>query len=287
MQIGYNETTLKRAAIYTRVSTIEQVDEGFSLDAQERALREYCERNDYEVVKHYPEKGRSGKDIKGRPEMTALLADVARRKYDVVIVCRLTRFTRSVRDLANTVELMRKYDTVLISLSESFDMSTSPGRLMLNILGVIAQYEREVISDQVYIGLTERAMQGLRTCTHVLGYNVIVGGDMEIVDEEAEVVRAIFRKYLECRSMSEVARYCALSGWYGKRGATMKEESVRRILTRPVYAGYYSWGTSVHRGNFTPIISVEQYNETQRIIDMRTTGRTRTRYKMVQLENII
>lgn len=96
---------LKRVAIYTRVSTVEQAEEGYSIDEQERLLIEFCDKNNYEVYKTYSDKGISGKDIKHRPSLKKLLKDAEDKKFDMVIVWKINRISRKLSDVLKIVEL--------------------------------------------------------------------------------------------------------------------------------------------------------------------------------------
>lgn len=162
----------KFAAIYIRVSTLDQAREGYSLDAQERTLRKWCAEHEYAVYDVYADKGISGKDIDHRPDMQRLLSDAQDRQFDLILVWALSRFTRSVSDLYTTLELLRSYDVTFISHTEAFDTGTAMGRAMVGICGVFAQLERELTSERVSAAITERATQGKRTCNEVLGYDL-------------------------------------------------------------------------------------------------------------------
>lgn len=192
------------AAIYTRVSTRDQALEGYSLDAQERTLVEYCKARKWKIYKIYSDEGISAKDITHRPGMLSLLQDANERKFNVILVWKLTRFTRSLSDLSVTCERLDKLGIPLISYSEAFDSGTPAGRMMRSVLGTIAQFEREVISENVALGTMERARQGKRTCSYVLGYDVCGKDSLKINPVEAEYVNFVHDKYLERKSISEV-----------------------------------------------------------------------------------
>jgi len=267
----------KRVAIYTRVSTVEQAREGYSLAAQEKVLRNYCELKKLDVTGVYPDEGISGKNIKGRPGFMALLRDAKENKFDIVLVWKLSRFTRNLKDLVNTCEELEASGIMLESFSENFDSDTAAGRLMRGVLGVMGQFEREVLSENVRLGLEERALRGMRTCTQILGYDIVKGGDMTVNKKEAEVVRFIFHKYIERKRIMEVARLCNEKGFTGKRGRAFSPSSVLIVLTRFVYCGYYSWKEKPIKGNFEPIIDVGTYNRVQHLIkaEGKLNGRKR------------
>ncbi len=113
----------KRVAIYIRVSTLDQAREGYSLDAQEKTLRKWCDDRRYEIFDLYADKGISGKDIEHRPDMNRLLKDAREGKFNVVLFWALSRFTRSVSDLYSTMEKFQKWNIDMVSYTEAFDRS--------------------------------------------------------------------------------------------------------------------------------------------------------------------
>ena len=141
------------------------------------------------------------------------------------------------------------------------------------ILGAVAQMEREVTAERVALAMEERALQGKRTCSCVLGYDLDGADSLVPNPGEAEMVRYIFAKYTEHRSLSAVAELCRLRGYQGKRGRIMTPWSVRLILTRPIYAGYNSWRGQLIRGQHEPLVTLSDYNRVQRLLAKAATGR--------------
>lgn len=262
----------KIAALYIRVSTLDQAREGYSLAAQQAALEKWAEGHHYEPAL-YQDAGISGKDINNRPAMRQLLADVEAGKIAVVAVWALSRLTRSVADLYATWELLDAHRVGLTSYTEAFDTGTPTGRAMMGLLGVFAQMEREVTAERVRAAMAERAARGKRTCSCVLGYDLDGTDSLVPNPGEAEMVRYIFAKYVEHRSLSAVAELCRLRGYQGKRGRTMTPWSVRLILTRPIYAGYNSWRGQLIRGQHEPLVTLSDYNRVQRLLAKAATGR--------------
>jgi DNA invertase Pin-like site-specific DNA recombinase len=145
----------KRAAIYVRVSTTEQDTEG-----QETELREYAERRgwNYEV---YRDKGQSGAKS-DRPELTRLLADLRRRKLDIVVVWALDRLARSLRQLLEIAEQCQSLGVDLVSLRQNIDTTLPAGRLTFQILGAVAEFEREMLRERVKAGMAQARRTGKR-----------------------------------------------------------------------------------------------------------------------------
>lgn len=275
-----------RAALYKRVSTLDQAREGYSLDAQERVLRAYCADHGYEVYNVYADEGKSGKDIRHRPHMQEMLADADAGKYDIILVWALSRLTRSVIDLYDTWRRVSRRAIGLISYTESFDTSTPTGRAMMGMLGVFAQMEREIDGERTAAAMEERAMRGLRTCQYILGYDPIPHGGLTVNAPEAEIVRGIYAQYLRDKSFIAVSDWSQRQGHRGKRGATLSPESIHKILTRPAYCGYYSFhGRPIKptEGQEVPaILNTATYNRVQKIIESNGRGRSR-KHQLVYL----
>lgn len=257
-------------AIYIRVSTLDQAREGYSLAAQEKALRSWCERDNHPVYKVYADEGISGKNIKGRPAMQELMSAAAAGEFDIVIAWALSRLTRSVADLYNIWSTLSSHNVALISYTESFDTGTPTGRAMMGLLGVFAQMERELTSERVIAAMQERAAQGKRMTNEVLGYDLAGKDNLDINEREAERVRYIYARYTEHRNLSAVAELCRLRGYHGKRGRVFKPWQIKVLLTRPIYVGYNTFMGSIYRGIHEPIIPQREWDKVQRLLGTPT-----------------
>lgn len=266
------------AAIYTRVSTREQAVEGYSLDAQERLLLDFCKVKKYDVYKIYSDEGISAKDIKHRPGMLHLIEDAKNRKFEIILVWKLTRFSRNMANLMTTCEMLDSIGISLTSYSEAFDSGTPAGRMVRSMLGTVAQFEREVTSENVYMAMLERAQQGRRTCHEVLGYDNLGKDSFTINPKEAEYVNFVHDQYLIRKSITEVTELSRLKGYKGKRGRIPCTQSTYIILTRPIYAGYNLFDGQLYKGNYESIRTPQQFNKVQRMLNKqgRHTGTQRT-----------
>lgn len=266
-----------RAALYIRVSTREQALEGYSLDAQERTLTDFCKLKKLDIVGVYRDEGISAKDIKHRPGMLQLLEDAKNNIFDIIVIWKLTRFSRNMADLMTACEDLDKRGISLVSYSEAFDSTTPAGRMVRSMLGTVAQFEREVISENVMLGLYERAKQGKRMCSEILGYDLDGKDTFKINPLEAEYVAFVYNTYLERKNISEVAALAREKGYCGKRGRTPCPGSIRVILTRPQYCGYNVFCGELFKGNYAYIISPAQFNRVQSLLKKqgKISGRTR------------
>ena len=141
-----NEKNGARAYIYTRVSTVMQVD-GFSLEAQKRRIEEYATYQHMKVVGMYSDEGTSGKNIEGRPQFQQMLEDIKSGKDGVkfVLVFKLSRFGRNAADTLSSLQLMQDYGVNLICVEDNIDSSADSGKLMISVMSAMAEIERENI----------------------------------------------------------------------------------------------------------------------------------------------
>lgn len=271
-------------AIYIRVSTLDQARDGYSLEAQEKTLRKWCNDHKYEVFDLYADKGISGKDIEHRPDMNRLLKDAKEGKFDIVLFWALSRFTRSVSDLYSTMEKFQRWNIDMISYTEAFDTSTPMGRAMIGIVGVFAQLERELTSERVSVAMAERAAQGKRTCSEILGYDLDGKDSFKINKKEAEYVRFCFNEYLLRKNLSEVAKEANKRGFRGKRGKVPTAYSVQKILTRTQYCGFNMYLGEIYKGNYEAIIDVNTFNKVSTLL--KKQGKVSGRKRIISLLKI-
>ncbi len=266
-----------RAAIYIRVSSQEQAQDGLSLEAQEKLLRKFCIDSGLEIFKIYADEGISGKDIRHRPQFLEMMSAADRHEFDIITIWKLSRFSRSTLDLLQCCKRLERSGVSLKSYSEQIDTSNAMGNLLLTILGAVAQFERDTVSENVKMVAEYRAKQGKRTCSYVLGYYLNGKDSLSLNPEEAEIVRFIFNTFLTTHSLSETTKRCKQRGFRGKRGAELQSWHIERILTRPIYSGFYLFHGKVYKGDYSPIISIDDYNIVQYIIEHENAKRGRKR----------
>ena len=199
-----------RCAIYTRVSTDHGLDQEFnSLDAQYDAASAYIKSQAHAGWtlnrSRYDDGGYSGGST-DRPDLQRLLDDIRTRKIDVIVVYKVDRLTRSLADFAKLVELFDAHGVSFVSVTQQFNTTTSMGRLTLNVLLSFAQFEREVTSERIRDKIAASKRKGIWVGgTLPFGYKM-KDGKIAVVEEEAELVRLIFRRYLELGSVNELLR---------------------------------------------------------------------------------
>src|SRR5512139_3471506 len=197
-----------RCAVYTRKSTDHNLDLEFnSLDAQREACEAYIKSQAHEgwklLADHYDDGGVSGASLE-RPALQTLLSDIRSRKIDIVVVYKVDRLTRSLADFAKLVELFDQHAVSFVSITQSFNTTSSMGRLTLNVLLSFAQFEREVIGERVRDKIAASKRKGLWLGGPVpLGYRS-VDKALVVVPEDAAIVSTIFERYLALGSIGHL-----------------------------------------------------------------------------------
>jgi DNA invertase Pin-like site-specific DNA recombinase len=240
-----------RCAVYTRKSTEEGLEMEFnSLDAQREACEAYIASQKAEGWVLYPESyddgGFSGGTL-DRPALKRLLAHIEDGRIDVVVVYKIDRLSRSLMDFARLVEVFDRGGVTFVSVTQSFNTTTSMGRLTLNILLSFAQFEREVIGERIRDKIAASRKRGMWMGGFVpLGYEV---RDRKLVINEAEAatVRMIFERFVEVGSATALARALAAEGVRTRRGRLVDKGFLYKLLNNRVYIG-----DAVHKGTAYP-----------------------------------
>lgn len=239
----------KKCYIYTRVSTMMQVD-GFSLDAQKDKLRKYAEYQDWEIAAEYSDEGCSGKNIQGRPEFSRMMADIEECKDGVsyVLVFKLSRFGRNAADVLNSLQIMQDFGVNLICVEDGIDSSKDAGKLMISVLSAVAEIERENIRTQTMAGREQKAREGKWNGGFApYGYK-LVDGKLLIAEDEVEIITVIFDRYIHTRDgINGVASYLNNHGYKKKlrQNNTISGFSsafVKDVIDNPIYMGKIAYG---------------------------------------------
>lgn len=258
-----------KVAIYVRVSTTSQVEEGYSIDEQKAKLSSYCDIKDWNVYKIYTDGGFSGANT-DRPALEGLIKDAKKRKFDTVLVYKLDRLSRSQKDTLYLIEdIFIKNNIAFLSLQENFDTSTPFGKAMIGLLSVFAQLEREQIKERMQLGKIGRAKAGksMMWARTSYGYDYHrETGTITINPAQALAIKFIFESYLRGRSITKLRD--DLNEQYPKH-VPWSYRSVRAILDNPVYCGFNQFKGEVYPGNHEPIITEEVYNKTKEELKIR------------------
>lgn len=233
----------KRACVYTRVSTTEQANEGYSIDEQERMCRAAIESKGWECVGVYSDPGVSGRSL-NRPGLKSMIAAIVSHQVEAVVIYKLDRLSRKQKDTMMLIEdvfLQNKVD--LVSLNETLDTSTPWGRAMIGILSSFNQMESETIQGRTAMGRTAKAKTGgYAGGRPPFGYDV-VNGNLIINEHEAEMVRLVFDLRRMGLSLHKITDEVNRRGYRNSKGTEFKHSTIQVILSNEsIYRGEYKYG---------------------------------------------
>ncbi|MBF0309299.1 MAG: recombinase family protein [Magnetococcales bacterium] len=266
-------------AIYTRKSTDEGLEQDFnSLDAQREACESYIASQKAEgwlpVPDRYDDGGFSGGNLE-RPALKRLLADIEANRVNVVVVYKIDRLSRSLMDFSRLVEIFDRHQVTFVSVTQSFNTTTSMGRLTLNVLLSFAQFERELSAERVRDKIAASKRKGMWMGGHPpLGYD-IHERKLRINAAEAETVRFIFRRFLEIGSATRLVKELAAKGYHSKKwisttgkhydGHLFNKGSLYKLLNNRVYVGEVFFQGNSYPGEHEAIIDVFTWEKAQAI----------------------
>ncbi len=268
--LSMDEDGALRAAIYTRVSTDEQAQEGFSLDAQKEMLFNYCLAQGWTVYKTYVDDGHSGRTVK-RPAYIEMMSEMP--EWDVMLVAKMDRIHRNSRNFMEMMDRLETNGKMFVSSTEALDTTNALGRFVVDMIQRIAQLESEQIGERTYMGMREKAenLENDDSEKKTMGFNPpfgyrLVDGGLEAANEELEIVTNIFFQYYDGRTMDEICRNLNEEEKFTRRGNIWNKYNLRNILHNPVYAGYMRWDGILIRHDAHTAVSPELYNRVQELM---------------------
>ena len=281
---------LQRMAIYTRKSSEEGLEQDFnSLHAQRESCEAYISSQKNEgwtlVKTPYDDGGLSGGTME-RPALKRLLADIDRGRIDGVVVYKVDRLTRSLTDFAKIVERFYAKGVSFVSVTQSFNTTSSMGRLTLNMLLSFAQFEREVTGERIRDKISQSKAKGLWMGGWVpFGY-AANGRTLRVIDQEAETVRWLFERYLELGTIPALVAECHRKGirtpprvsktGNPHGGRPLTRGYLHKLLSNPLFAGKIRHGAVVHAGKHQAIVDGALFERVQQQL-ARRSGPYRTR----------
>ena len=243
------------AGLYPRVSTDDQVREGFSLDEQEKEMKKLCMYKNYQIYKVYREEGVSAKNM-NRPKFQEMMQDLKDGKINRIIVYKLDRLTRSIQDLEVICKLIEKYHCSLDSVSEEINTDTAMGVFFIRMTTILAQLEIERTSERTKFGLKGAAKNGHFCGKAPIGYRKI-NKELVIDDLESEVVKEIFDDYVNGLSVCTITKKLNNKNALNRNWRTT---TIDRMLSNYIYCGDYLYGKRaknmkpIHLENICPAI---------------------------------
>jgi len=302
-----------KIAIYIRVSTEDQVKEGYSLEVQREYLESFAEHERYEIAKIYSDDGISAYSTR-RPALQQLLADAKAKRFELVLVHKIDRFSRNLKDLLMLVDELSSYGVAFKSATELFDTTTSAGKLMFQQLGSFAEFERNRIAERVFPGMIKGVQQGnwqgARFAPFGYTYNK-AKKLLEIEEREANIVKLIYTMYLSGKSTHDIAAYLDKKGYKTRTGKQFYNKFICDILKNRIYTGKIVWNKKhydknqktkkhykyirndsskilVAQGKHKPIIDEEDFEEVQKLLANKTrTWRPRVKNQEYLLTGLI
>jgi site-specific DNA recombinase len=255
---------------YDRVSTDEQARQGYSIDSQKELNQKFIESQNWEHLNSYVDDGYSAKDL-NRPAVQRLVKDAKDHKFDVVVFYKLDRLVRSVSDLDKLLKIFDANNIGIRSVTEPFDTTTAMGRFLITLVAAIAQWERETISERVVVNMQKKASLGERNGGRApFGYR-LKEGELVVFEEEAKLVREMYRLYINGHGVRSIALYL------NQFGVSKEIRTLGRMLDNPVYAGKIRWANNSKLESIvsddimhTPIIDQETFEQVQLLRNKRT-----------------
>ncbi len=279
--------TTYKIGIYVRVSTEEQAEnpEG-SIKNQELRLREFVKLKNMvapfgEIVQIYSDPGKSAKDM-NRPSFQRLMQAIENREVSLILVTELSRLTRSIKDFSLLQEFLKSNECEFLSLRENFDTTSATGGMVLNIMATIAEFERRQTAERISNSFHQRAKRGLYNGGSVpLGYRIDPDrpGHLAIVPEEAEIIRLIFKKFLEIETLMQTTRWLndqglapprKVQGGGAPRSKIFRIDMLHHILHNKAYIGKRVFkskeGKEEVKAAWEPIIDDETFQRVEKLL---------------------
>ena len=259
-----------RIATYTRISTDED-NQPFSLGAQQDRLDAYCKSQDaWKAVARYSDQS-SGATLE-RQGLQRALADAAKGVYELLLVHRVDRLSRNVRQLAHISEELERVGVALRSATEPFDTSSAAGKMMMQMLGVFAEFERTTIVERITAGMDRAASEG-RWVVGKVPYGYMRDKESKLLlphDAQAGIVRRIFDLYIEDQLGSEsIAQLLNSEGLATKAGVPFSARTVIHMLSNPIYVGKVTFKDNSYPGLHESLVEEETFAAAQRILRER------------------
>ena len=267
---GFKMSNKRSIAIYCRVSTDDQAENGYNLREQEQRIRQYIKayQEDFEgIIISYIDDGFSAKNLERR-EMKLLIQDIKDNLISKVVIHNLDRLTRNIIDLMSLIELFEKYNVELHSLEEKIDTKTAVGRFFISMIILIAQWERESTSERTIRGMDQSALEGNYVSGRApFGYNLI-NKKLIINEEEALIIREIYDMFVY-QEYSINAIFLFLYQNYSNFSFKWTYDRVKIILNNILYAGVLKNKRMVLKDHYPSIVTLELFNEAQLLLEKR------------------
>ena len=239
-------------AIYVRVSTQEQAREGLSIDAQIDKCKSFCQARDWGVFKIYRDAGFSAGSL-NRPALELLIKDAEEKKFETILVYKIDRFSRNLKDLIMVLENLKKKKINFTSVTEQIDTTSAMGEAFFQIIGVFAQLERGMVRERVELAFDRKIKFGEVLYRAPFGYTY---QNKKLVPdkEHAEKIKEIFEMWAEGVSYKEISKKFNIS-----------TSTLYQIIKNPIYLGKIKYKGDLYKGAHFPLITKELFNRANKI----------------------
>ena len=241
-----------KAAIYSRVSTEEQAKEGLSVEAQIDKCKSFCNARDWKVFKVYKDAGYSAGNL-NRPAMELMLRDAQAQKFNIILVYKIDRFSRKLRDLILVLEDLKDKDINFTSVTEQIDTTSAMGEAFFQIIGVFAQLERGMVKERVELAFERKIKFGEALYRAPFGYTY---QNKQLVPDpaKAEEVKQIFQMWVVGVDYKEISSKF-----------NVPPSTLYQMIKNPTYLGKVKYKGELYKGKHKPLITEELFNQANKI----------------------
>ncbi|MEK4713433.1 recombinase family protein [Sporosarcina sp. FSL K6-5500] len=269
------EKTNLSVGIYVRVSSEERAKEGYSIDTQTRLLKMFCESQGWTKTELYVDPGHSAKDM-DRPEFKRLKKDIENKKINILLVYRLDRMTRNIRDLFDILSLLDEHGAGFKSATENYDTTTAMGRMFIGLVGLLAQWERENLGERVTITMKQKILiDNEASGAQPYGYR-IEDKKRVINEEEKEIVLLMIEQFYSIGSVAGVAQELNRRNIPTRTKKTSwSHQTVRQVLRNPALCGTVVYSGEIVENAFESILTPDEFGTLSRRIEKQNIIRLR------------
>lgn len=274
-----NNKQIQNVVIYCRTSSELQAD-NFSIEGQATFIKEFCKKNNYTIVNSYIDECKTGTSIDSRNSFKQMLIDIKINNVNAVVVYKLSRISRKMKDIVNFVNYLQENDIHLITIEDHIDTSSPMGVIFLYLLGIFSEMDRDNIVSNCKMGMRQRAIDGLWNGGKMFGYISNKNKELEIVPEQANIVKEIFNLYVNKNwGYKKIACHLNACNYKTLKNGTWSIYSIKQIIDNPTYAGFIRWGQyldwakkrrkgknenyELFEGQHQPIIDMDTWTKSQ------------------------
>ena len=252
---------------YVRMSTDKQ---DYSIESQKRTIKEYAKKNNYNIICYFEDKGISGRDAEKRPAFMEMIEESKKGYFDYVLIYDSSRFARNLEQSLIYKSILKKNSVDLISITEP--MLDDDSQLIADALfGAMNEMYSRKLSKVVKRGMTEKALKGEYISCAPYGYFKPKNKPLVIIEKEANIVKNIFKLFLDGKSTYAIAKTLNENNIKTKKGNNIDTRFVKKILTNPTYKGYYRFETDkrviLNKSNHMPIIDENTFYKVQNLFN--------------------